>query len=68
MDETKPWWQSKTIWGSVVMVIAVVAQFFNVSIDDAARSEIVEILSSLGGVVGAALAVFGRITATAKLK
>ena len=65
--ETKPWYLSKTIIGSVVAAGAIVAGFFGVSIDEATKSVILdqtEALIAAGfALVGTLLAIYGRVAA-----
>jgi len=61
----KPWYKSKTIWGSIVAVLALVAGAFGYSVGPDAQAEIV---TSLVGVVGGAFAIYGRIKAVDKVK
>lgn len=66
--DSKPWWQSKTIIGSAIAVLATVAGFFGVSLGADDQSQIVEIVSTLGAVGGSILAIVGRLTADKSLK
>lgn len=61
--EDKPWWESKAIWGIVLMGIAqlVNAIGYDLPIDIAHWAES---LASLGTLCGMALAWWGRIQAT----
>lgn len=38
MNDTKPWWQSQTIWGSLVAIAAVIASFFGINLDNRRRT------------------------------
>jgi len=60
MQQTKPWYLSKTIWGVIITFLGIISKsVFNFDIPDIS-AEIVEIL-------GLAIAVIGRFQATAKL-
>ncbi len=60
MLEEKPWWQSRAIWGSLIVVVAQLARMFDVSIDvDAWTNTAIE----LATIVGAGLAWYGRVRA-----
>lgn len=63
MTDTKPWWQSTSIWGSVVAIIAMVASFFGFTLDADAQQTVLTIITEIVGVVGAAIALIGRIRA-----
>ena len=60
-EDAKPFWQSRTIIGSVVTIIALVAGFKNVKIDVA---NLTDILVDAAGIVGAIFAIWGRFKAT----
>jgi uncharacterized membrane protein len=59
-DETKAWWQSRTIIGIVVMLLAQVLKWFQV---DIVNEELTDIVTILLEFVGAGLAVYGRVKA-----
>jgi uncharacterized membrane protein len=60
----KPWWQSKSIWGSIVSVAALVASaLLGVNIDASTQAEVVNIILTITGAAGGALAVYGRVVA-----
>jgi len=61
----KPWYKSKTIWGSIVAVLALAAGAFGYEVGPDAQAEIV---TSLIGVVGGAFAIYGRIKAVDRVK
>jgi len=65
---TKPWWASKTVWGGLVTLLAVVLGVFGYSITPEDQKQLVEILSQIGASVGAVIAIYGRIVATKRLK
>jgi hypothetical protein len=64
-DEAKPFWQSRTIIGAVVALVALFAGFRNVKIDAA---NLTDILVQVAGLVGTALAIWGRFQATQPIK
>lgn len=57
----KPWWQSKTVWGGVIAAGASVAGVFGYTVDQATA---LELSSSVVGLFGAGLAVYGRFAAS----
>lgn len=58
----KPWYKSVTIWGTVAAMISLIlGTFFSV---DVAPGEIETIINGVVGVVGALLAILGRLRAT----
>lgn len=58
MEQIKPWYLSKTIWGILIAFIGFIGkQFFSVNIPDFS-SELIEI-------IGLCMALVGRLKATA---
>jgi len=68
MTETKKWWQSKTIWGSIVTLVAVVASLAGYQIDTETQNQLVTNITNIVAAVGSLIAVYGRVTASAKIK
>ncbi|MCB1455843.1 MAG: hypothetical protein KDJ48_08475 [Nitratireductor sp.] len=64
MVDEKPWFMSKTIWGSLISVAAAFTATLGISLDQAAQSEIADALVQLIGAAGALIAIYGRLTAT----
>ena len=63
--DTKNWWQSKTIWGSIIGGVAVIVSLlFHKTISPADQSNIVDIIMTLVGAAGSAFAIYGRIAST----
>ena len=58
--DPKPWYQSTTIRAAVAIVIVQIAAALGVSLDGGV---VVEVVAALGTLVGAALAVYGRVRA-----
>jgi len=65
--DTKVWYQSKTMWGGIVAVLAGIAGVLGYSFGDAEQSLVVDGIIAAVGAVGGILAVFGRATATTEL-
>ena len=63
--QEKPWYKSKTIWGSIVAVLALAAGAFGYEVGPEAQGEIV---TALIGVVGGGFAIYGRVKAVDKVK
>lgn len=64
MIEEKPWYESKTIWGSLVAVAAALSAALGMSIDQATQNELSSVLVQLTGAAGSLLAIYGRLSAT----
>ncbi len=67
MEETKPWYLSKSVIGGLVAVVASVAGIFHYSIGDADQAQLVELITGVVTLVGGVAAVVGRITASKKI-
>jgi hypothetical protein len=66
--EGKAWYLSKGVWGGIVAALAGVASLLlNVSWTDIAQNQLVDLLVSLGSLIGGVLAVLGRLFATRKI-
>ena len=69
--EKEPWYQSKTIWASLIVMAIGIMQSLNigevgpVSIDamTAEKETLVKSLTQIGVLVGGAIAMWGRLTA-----
>ena len=65
---TKPWYASKTVWGSLIGAASVIAGFFGVHTDPASQAMTVNGVTAaaagIGGAVSTALTLYGRLTAT----
>lgn len=62
--DTKSWWQSRTIIGSLIAVLAVLARLLGYEIGDADQAALIDGASTLAGLVGGGLAIWGRVAAT----
>jgi hypothetical protein len=71
MNETKAWYLSKTVWGSALVAIAFVLNFFNVQLTPTEQAELAEAgpdaILAVMQFVGLILAIIGRFTAKEKL-
>lgn len=66
--ESKAWYLSKGVWGSGVAVAAGLAGIFGYHLDAAMQGDVVDWLVSLGAVAGAALGLYGRLTAAHRIQ
>lgn len=64
MIEEKPWFESKTIWGSLIAVAAALASALGISIDGATQAELADIIVQFAAAGGALMAIYGRLSAT----
>ena len=67
MNDFKPWYASRTIWGSNIALLAAVVSAFGVEIDQQMQTTFIESVLQLVAIGGSILAVFGRMTATTQI-
>ena len=63
MDDTKPWYLSRTVWGALVAIAASIGAVFGVMITEADQVEIADAALQIVGAVGGFLALYGRLSA-----
>ena len=68
-EDTKPWWQSRTIWGAIVTSLSLLAYFLGLGnmLEPGKVSQIVDILLLLFGSGGIFTTVLGRYLAVKKI-
>lgn len=64
MLDTKPWYQSKTIWGALIAMAAPLTRYVGLDLPLAEQAELADLLTVLASTFGALLALYGRLTAT----
>jgi len=64
-EETKNWWQSRTIIGVIVLLLAQVLKYFKV---DIVNEELTDIVVLVMDFIGAGLAIYGRVKARKTIK
>lgn len=64
MVDEKPWYLSKTIWGSLISVAAALAGLAGITLDPVAQNAIAEAVVQLVAAAGALLAIYGRLSAS----
>ena len=67
MDENKNWYQSKTVWSGIVVLVAVVLGQLGFTVDAATQGEIVDTLLAIITAVAGIVAIVGRIKATKQI-
>lgn len=68
MNIEKPWWQSKTLWGAAVTLLSAVLGLAGLELTEGDRASLTELLTSLGAAMGGLMALYGRITAKARIR
>lgn len=67
MEDVKQWYNSKTVWGALIAIVASVLQMKGIDLGAADQSSIADALVSIAGAAGGLLAVYGRVTASAAI-
>lgn len=67
MNDTKAWWQSRGVWGSLVAIGAGAVGVTGINLDAPIQAELTDILISGATLAGGAVALYGRIKAVAKV-
>ena len=67
MTDIKPWWQSKTLWGAIMTIGSAALGLAGLELGETDREALIELLTSLGAVIGGVIAIFGRITARSRI-
>lgn len=67
MIETKPWYGSRTVWGSAVAVAASLAGVFGLTITPQDQIQIVDTTLQAISAAGAIFALYGRLAATSRI-
>lgn len=63
-ENTIQWWQSRSVWGGIVAVLTpIIGNLLKIEIDDAAQTQLVNLIMQVVGAVGGFVALEGRLTA-----
>lgn len=60
----KEWYRSKTIWGAIAVLAASLLRLAGVEFGAAEEAALADAMSTLAGVAGGLLAIYGRVAAT----
>ena len=64
MNEVKPWYASRAVWGGLVAVAAGLARLWGFELSGADASTLADAGCAVAGLAGGVLAVFGRVLAS----
>ena len=62
MEETKKWYESRAVWGGIIVVAVAVLNVFGVSVDETTKGCISEYITDILTALGGLLAIWGRLT------
>ncbi|WP_455272241.1 hypothetical protein [Rhizobium herbae] len=68
MNDMKIWYMSKTVWGGAVAILASCANLLGLEIALEDERGLVDGLTALAAAVGGLVAIWGRISARARLR
>ena len=67
MNDSKPWYLSRTIWASIITIVAATGSFFGLpfaGLDDPALADaLLQAITAISGVV----AILGRVSASTRI-
>ncbi len=64
MTGSKPWYTSKTIWGSLVAMLAGIGSAFGFDLGGQIQADLVDGILKIIATAGSLLAIYGRFAAT----
>jgi len=67
MIESKPWYYSKTIWASLIAILAALGSVLGISVDQETQVQLSEALVQIVTVLASLFAIVGRISATTRI-
>ncbi len=67
-DLNKNWYTSKTIWAGVVTIAASALGFFGFQLDADSQAGVTEFILTIVTAISGLVAIYGRVTATKKVK
>ena len=65
--DTKVWYTSKGVWGSIVAIIGSFGAMAGLDLDAPVKEELTDLLAAAGGLIGGALSLYGRFIAVTQL-
>jgi uncharacterized membrane protein (DUF441 family) len=68
METSKKWWESKTVWGGIIALIAGIAGAFGTQVGIEDQEAAASVMTALASAIGGAIAVYGRMKADTTIK
>lgn len=68
MNETKSWYQSKTVWGSIITLVSMAAAFAGAPIAAADQQSLITLTTTAAGSLGAIVSLIGRVVAKDRIE
>lgn len=67
MEQAKPWFKSRTIWASLVTVLAALGALFGIKVGAAEQTVLTETILQTVTAIGAIVAIVGRVVAKSRI-
>ncbi|EYR81175.1 MULTISPECIES: hypothetical protein [unclassified Shinella] len=67
-DDAKAWYQSRTVWGALVAILASLANAAGVEVTAGDEGELADLLVAAVGTLGGLVALYGRILARRRVR
>lgn len=68
MPEFKAWYQSKTVWGSLITLLSMVTAIAGTPINPADQQSLITLTTTVAGSVGAIVSLVGRVVAKDRIE
>jgi hypothetical protein len=63
MNDVKAWYQSRTVWGALIAILASLANAAGIEITAGDEDELADLIVAAVGTAGGLIALFGRVSA-----
>jgi hypothetical protein len=67
-EDVKAWYQSRTIWGALIAILASLANAAGLEVTAGDEGELADLVVSAVGTVGGLIALYGRISARRRVR
>ncbi|MBW3098672.1 hypothetical protein [Pseudohoeflea coraliihabitans] len=67
MYDTKAWYRSKTVWGSIITLFSMAAALAGAPIETADQQMLTTLATTAAGALGGILSLVGRVSATDRI-
>ena len=67
-DDLKAWYQSRTVWGALIAIIASLANAAGLEVTAGDEGELADLVVSAVGTIGGLIALSGRISARRRVR
>jgi hypothetical protein len=63
MNDVKAWYQSRTVWGALIAILASLANAAGIEVTAGDEGELADLVVAAVGTAGGLIALFGRVSA-----